>query len=532
MEADYVIVGAGSAGCVLADRLSAGGARVILLEAGPKDRNPMIHIPAGAIRLRGHPVFDWNYTTEPEPETGNRAFKWARGRVLGGTGSINGMNYVRGNPVDFDTWAQMGCRGWSYGDVLPYFKSIEDYEGGDPRYRGRSGPMRIEDYRTILPITHRFVEAARQAGFRFNPDINGEHPAEGVGYSQMSRKGRFRASTAQAFLRRATGRPNLTVLTGAHVLRLLFEGKACTGVAIRRNGAEERIQARREVVLSAGAINSPQILQLSGVGAADHLRGLGIEVVHNLPGVGENLSDHYAAPIICEISGLETVNDLGRGVKFLREVARWVVTGRGALTFGATTVSVFCRSGPEVASPDLQLLFFPGNTREKQQNELSRFSALRLSIAAVRPASRGTVMVRSSDPFVPPAIHPHYLTAPEDLEVLLAGVKIGRDILKQPAIAGNIIAERSPGPGVVGDDDLKAWIRDVGRTVYHPVGTCRMGENDERAVVDSRLRLHGIARLRVADASIMPNVTTGNTNAPTIMIAEKAAAMILEDNRS
>src|SRR6266853_648070 len=329
MGADYVVVGAGSAGCVVASRLSEAGASVILLEAGPSDWHPMIHIPAGIRSLIRNPLVNWNYTTEPEKGTGERRMEWPRGRVMGGSSSINGMLYVRGAPADFDGWAQMGCRGWSYDDVLPYFKKSEHYvQGGDPEVRGQGGPLKVEDYRTILPLTHRFVEAAQQAGFPLNPDLNGKQ-RYGVGYSQMTRRGRWRGSTAQTFLREARHRANLRVETNAQTGKLLFEGKRCIGVEFLRGGNTTTVKANREVIVSGGTVNSPHILQISGIGPAEHLRSLGIPVLHDLGGVGANLIDHYVIRLVHRVQGTRTVNELARLPGVLPEIVKFFVTGKG-----------------------------------------------------------------------------------------------------------------------------------------------------------------------------------------------------------
>jgi choline dehydrogenase len=531
LQADYVIVGAGSAGCVLADRLSEDGARVVLLEAGPSDWHPMIRVPAGALHLRANPLVNWNYYTEAEEGTANRSLHWPRGRVLGGTSSINGMLYVRGNPADYDGWAQMGCRGWSYADVLPYFKKSEHYVSGkETEYRGKGGPLLVEDYRTILPLTHRFVEAAQQAGFVFTPDYNGK-VQEGVGYSQMTRRGRFRGSTARTFLAEARRRPNLRVETKAVATRLLFDGRRCIGVAFRQNGSDRQVAAAREVVISGGTVNSPHLLQISGVGASGHLQSIGVEVVHELPGVGANLSDHFAVRVTHRVKDEVSVNQLARGVRLAREVGRFAATGRGALTFGVTTAMVFCRSREGLASPDLQLLFTPGSYDPNGVGRLDREPGMTLVVCAVRPDSRGTVMARSSDPFEPPAIRPNYLSAASDEQVLLSGTRHARRIFAAPPLARHSAAETMPGFEINSDGALVDFMHRAGINLHHPVGTCRMGE-DPMAVVDSRLRVRGIAALRVVDASVMPTVTTGNTNAPTIMIGEKGAAMIHDDTRS
>jgi choline dehydrogenase len=531
VEADYVIVGAGSAGCVLANRLSEDGARVILLEAGPRDLHPWIHIPAGVLKLLHNPLVNWNYASEPEPGSGNRAIHWPRGRVLGGSSSINGMLFVRGNPADFDNWAQMGCRGWAYEDCLPHFKSIERYAPGDARHRGKSGPLLIEDYRTVLPLTHRFVEAAQQAGHAFAKDLSGETPADGVGYSQMSRNGRFRGSTAQTFLREARRRPHLHVLTHATALRLLTQGRRCMGVSIDRMGREIDVKARREVIVSTGTIASPHLLQVSGIGPAAHLKSIGVELVHDLPGVGANLSDHYVIRVSHRVKDAISINQLARGVRLAGEVARFFTTGKGALTFGVSSAQVFCRSREGLASPDIQLLFSPASYDTARFGELEREPGATVACSIARPESRGTIMAASPDPLARPKIRPNYLAAANDIRVILAGVALARRIFAQPAFARHSVAEITPGPSLAGEAELIEHIRANGTTIYHPVGTCKMGE-DPLAVVDSRLRVHGMRGLRVIDASVMPLVTTGNTNAPTIMIAEKGAAMIREDARA
>jgi choline dehydrogenase len=529
-QADYIVVGAGSAGCVVATRLSETGAKVLLLEAGPRDWHPMIHIPAGILKLLHNPLVNWNYTAQPEPSTGNRPIHWPRGRVLGGSSSINGMFYVRGNPADYDGWAQMGCRGWTYDEVLPMFRRSEHYvDGGDPEFRGQGGPLKVEDYRTILPLTHAFVAAAQQAGFPLTPDYNGK-TQEGVGYAQMTRKGRFRGSTAQTFLRAAKGRPNLDVLTGAPATRLLFEGRRCVGVTFRRGGTEHRAMAAREVILSGGSINSPQLLQVSGVGPGEHLKSIGVEVVHDAAGVGSNLIDHYTARITHRVKDLISINQLSRGPRLAAELAKFAMIGKGALTFGVTSATIFCRSREGLASPNLQLLFTPASYDQNRFGQLERKSGMTVAVCPTRPDSRGSVMAKSADPFEYPALTPGYLTAESDLDVMLSGIRKVRHIFSQPALADHSLGETLPTDAVADDAALIEFCRRGGTSLYHQVGTCRMGE-DPAAVVDSRLRVRGIDGLRVVDASIMPTLTTGNTNAPSIMIGEKGAAMIREDAR-
>jgi choline dehydrogenase len=473
METDYLVIGAGSAGCVVASRLGMAGRRVTLLEAGPKDRHPWIHIPAGMLKLmQNQKLVNWGYTTEADAGSNNREIRWPRGRTLGGTSSINGMLYVRGNPADFDLWAQMGCRGWSFDEVLPLFRRSETYRnGGDPSIRGQDGPLQVEDYRTILPLTHRFIEA---------------------------------------------------------VTRLLFEGKRCVGAEFRQGGTLRQIRAKREVILSGGAVNSPHVLQISGIGPAEHLRALGIEVLQDMPSVGANLQDHYVTRVQHRVQNMLSTNQLARGLRLVEQVARFFAVGNGALTFGVTTAQVFARSREGLASPDLQLLFTPASYALGQFGVLEKEPGMTCAICPVKPDSRGTVMAKSADPFERPAIRPNYLSARSDQELLARGLRMVREIFAQAAITPYSVKEILPGPAVQSDDELLAFARQYGTTIYHPVGTCRMGE-DPASVVDSRLRLHGIAGLRVIDASVMPTLTTGNTNVPTIMIGEKGADMIMQD---
>ncbi|HWB49424.1 MAG TPA: GMC family oxidoreductase N-terminal domain-containing protein [Stellaceae bacterium] len=531
MDADYIVIGAGSAGCVVASRLSEdAGVKVVLLEAGPRDTNPWIHIPAGVLKVLNVPGINWNFLSEGEPGTDGRQLQWPRGKVLGGTSSINGMLYVRGNPMDYDNWAQMGCRGWSYDEVLPFFKKSETYRGaGDPEFRSRGGPLIVEDYRTILPLTHAFVEAAKQAGYPFTPDYNGAQQ-EGVAYSQMTRRGKWRGSTAQTFLRAARGRGNLRVETDAIVTRLVLNGKRCTGVAFRQGGAERQLTAAREVILCGGAVNSPHVLQISGIGPAAHLQQIGVPVLHDLPGVGANLNDHYVIRLSHRVKGAVTINQLARGARVVREALRFATVGNGALTFGVTSAMVFCRSREGLAAPDLQLLFTPASYAQGVFRQLEREPGMTVAVCPVRPDSRGTIMAQSPDPLQYPSIRPNYLSAPGDIRVLISGVEQTRRIFAQPAMAPHTVAETVPGPGVASDEQLADYAKKAGTNVFHPVGTCKMG-TDPMAVVDPRLRVIGIDGLRVVDASVMPCVTTGNTNAPTIMIGEKGAAMIKEDAR-
>jgi choline dehydrogenase len=528
MQTDYIIIGAGTAGCLLANRLSEGGARVVLLEAGPRAWHPMIHIPAGVRSLHRNPRVNWNFMTEPDAGIDGRTMHWPRGKVIGGSGSINGMLYVRGNPADYDGWAQTGCAGWGYADVLPFFKKSESYANGDERYRGKSGPMIVADYRTILPLTHRFVEAAQTAGIPFTSDYNGAQQ-EGVGYSQMTRRGRFRGSTASTFLAMARHRSNLRVETRAMVTRLLIDRGHCRGVLYRQGGVDHTLQAEREVIVAAGSIKSPHLLQLSGIGSTSHLRSHGIDVVHDLPGVGANLSDHYVGFTAFRVKDAISINELARGWRLGTEILRWLFRANGALTFGVTSSTVFTRSRDGLASPDLQLLFTPASYDQSRFGELERTPGVTVAVCAVQPESRGSVMARSSNPFESPAIRPNYLSAPADLRAILAGMRRVRDIFSQPSIARHCVAETLPGSDARTDGEIASVVRKTGTTIYHPVGTCKMGV-DAMAVVDSRLRVRGIEGLRIVDASVMPKVTTGNTNAPTMMIAEKAAVMIGEES--
>lgn len=523
---DYVIVGAGSAGCVLANRLSEDPqVSVCLLEAGGKDHHPLIHIPAGYVKTMVMPGLNWMFDTEPDAHTGNRPLPVPRGKVLGGSSSINGMVYVRGQAMDYDVWAQLGNRGWSYEDVLPYFRKSEHREGGgDPQFRGSGGPLNVADGRETDPLLDNVIRAAESLGYPANADYNGASQ-EGFGYFQATIKGRRRASTARAFLQPAMTRPNLTVETGAHALRVCLERRRAVGVEIRQGGGERTIRAAREVVLAAGAVQSPQLLELSGVGQGDLLRSKGIASVHELPGVGENLQDHYMARLSFQVRGARTLNERLRGVSMLGEVAKYALLGTGALTASAGIVFGFVRTRAELATPDVQYHIAHASFRDPKKRILDKFPGITIGPCQLRPSSRGSIHVRDADPFAAPRIAPNILHEPEDRQTLLAGMRIARELAGAEPFARYVASEVTPGDQLQSDEQLLDYAATTGATVYHPVGTCKMG-NDPMAVVDDQLRVHGIEGLRVIDASIMPRLTSGNTNAPTIMIAEKGADLI------
>jgi choline dehydrogenase len=525
---DYIIVGAGSAGCVLANRLTATGRhRVLLLEAGGADRSPWIHIPLGYGKHFTNPQVNWLYTNEPDPATGNRRIAQPRGKVLGGSSSINGLIYIRGQREDYDHWRQLGNEGWSFENVLPYFRKMEDQQRGEDDYHGVGGPLAVSDPAGPHPLCDAFIAAAEEAGYPRTDDFNGaEH--EGFGYLQLTtRKGR-RASAATAYLRPAHGRRNLRVITGAQATRIVFDGARATGVDYVHNGKSYTANTAGEVILSGGAINSPQLLQLSGVGPAPHLRDHGIDIVADRPGVGDDLQDHYNGRLMYRCRAPITLNDaLSNKARGALELARYAFQRKGFLAMGASAAAGFLRIDPAAASPDIQagLALF---STDKVGDGLHPFSGFSIIVRLLRPESRGTVMLKTAHPFDAPAIRPNFLHRPRDGELLVAGFKALRRIADTQPLANFIEAEYAPGPEVAGDADLLEFLRHKGGTSFHPVGTCRMGADDE-AVVDPRLRVNGLAGLRVVDASIMPTIVSGNTNAPTIMIAEKAADMILED---
>ena len=523
---DYIVIGAGSAGCVLASRLSEDrDLRVCLLEAGPRDRNPWIHVPAGYVKTMVMPGVNWLFDTEPDPHTGNRAIPVPRGKVLGGSSSINGMVYVRGQALDYDVWAQLGNRGWSYEDVLPYFRRSEHRDGeGDPRYHGRGGPLNVADVTETDPLLDKVIAAAEAVGHPRNPDYNGA-TQEGFGYFQTTMKDGRRMSTARAFLKPAQTRPNLTVETGAQATRVRFEGRRAVAVEFRQGGAQRSLRAEREILLAAGAVQSPQLLELSGVGQPDRLRGLGIEPVHELPGVGENLQDHYIARLTWRVHGVRTLNERLRNVALLGEVAKFAFGRRGALTTPAGVVFGFVRTRPELETPDVQYHVVNASFRDPKKRILDRFPGLTMGPCQLRPTSRGSLHIRSADPFAPPRIAPNFLHEAEDRATLIAGMRVAREIAAAEPLASHLAEEVTPGPDVASDEQMLDYVANTGATVYHPVGTCKMG-GDPMAVVDDRLRVHGLEGLRVIDASIMPRLTSGNTNAPTIMIAEKGADLV------
>jgi len=524
---DYIVIGAGSAGCVLANRLSADPAhRVLLLEAGGRDYNPWIHIPVGYFKTMHNPSTDWCYRTEPDPGINNRQLQWPRGKVLGGSSSLNGLLYVRGHRADYDRWRDLGNPGWGYEDVLPYFIKSEDQEHGANAYHGVGGPLKVSDLRLRREIADRFIEAALEIGIPPNSDCNGAEQ-EGVGCFQQTAYQGFRWSTATGFLKPIRRRENLDVQVNAQAGHVVFEKRRAVAVEYRQRGLVKRAACRGEVILAAGAIGSPQVLQCSGVGDGALLQRFEIPVVHHLPGVGENLQDHLQVRLVHK-TRLRTLNDeVNNPCNKIRIGIQYLLFRTGPMTLAASQVVIFTRSDEAQPRPDIQFHMQPLSA-DKPGDGAHKFSAFTSSVCQLRPQSRGYVRIRSTDIATYPEIQPNYLSTELDCRTAVNGVKVARRIAAASPLAPHIIDEFVPGKKYQSNDELLEAARQFSQTIYHPVGTCKMG-HDDSAVVDARLRVHRMSNLRVVDASIMPEITSGNTNAPTIMIAEKAADMIIAD---
>jgi choline dehydrogenase len=525
---DFIVVGAGSAGCVLANRLTASGRhRVLLLEAGGHDRHIWIHIPLGYGKLFSDRKVNWLYTSEPEPELDNRQIIQPRGKVLGGSSSINGLLYIRGQPADFDHWRQLGNSGWSFEDVLPYFRRAEDQQRGEDALHGVGGPLAVSDVCEPHPLCEAFIAAAQQAGFPRNDDFNGP-TQEGAGYFQLTARHGRRCSTAVGYLRQAHRRPNVVIVSNALASRILFSGRRAIGVEYRCGDATRIAHANAEVIVAGGAFNSPQLLQLSGLGPAALLKSCGINVVADMPGVGAELQDHLQVRMQYRCTEPITVNDVIHSWRHRAGAGlRYALFRKGLLAIGAGYAGGFFRTNALAATPDVQVHFiiFSADTAGAALHSFPGFIA---SVCQLRPESRGFVRIKSADPEKPPAIQPRYLSSRTDRDTVVAGLKLLRRIMNQPAMRRYIAEERAPDPRCTSDAELLAFARANGTTVFHPTSTCRMGA-DATAVVDERLRVHGIERLRVVDGSIMPTVVSGNTNAAIVMIGEKGADMILQD---
>ena len=529
---DYVIVGAGSAGCILANRLSEDGRyTVCVLEAGPPDHNPFIHIPAGFMRTLVNPKINWLYENEPGYWTGGRRIAVPRGKTLGGSSSINGHVYNRGQALDYDGWAQRGNLGWGYADVLPYFRRSEQRIGvADDTYRGRDGAVRVTDLGWSHPLCDAFIEGAGQLGIPVNPDYNGARQ-EGVSYVQRTTYRGRRISTARAYLHPARSRRNLEVRTGAHVTGIVLENRRAVAISYQkggRDGREQQVRANREVILSGGAINSPQLLQLSGIGPAGLLGELGIPVVHDLPGVGENLRDHYAPRLTARVKNITTINERARGLRLGVEVLKYFLGSDSILNLSPTVVYCFWHSDETVRNHDLQLTFTPATYKDGVQSQLEDEPGFTIAAWQQRPESTGYVRARSADPFDKPVIQPNYLAEEADRRVLIAGMKLARRLMLTTPLQPYFDYEKYPGAAVTTDEELLEVARQRGTTTFHVMGSCRMGPaSDPTAVTDASLRVHGIDALRVIDASIMPTMLSANLNAGVMMIGEKGADLVL-----
>ncbi len=513
----------------MANRLSANpGHSVAVLEAGGRDLSPWIHIPVGYFRTIKEPSLNWMYRTEPDPGLNSRSINWPRGKTWGGSSSINGLLYVRGQPQDYDNWRQQGNVGWAWEDVLPLFKRAEGWEGGENEMRGGEGPLSVVNSHRSWPIVDAWVEAAQQAGYPYNPDYNGADQ-EGVGYFQLTSRNGRRCSSARAYLTPIRKRPNLEIISHFHTNRIVFDGKRAVAVEGQRNGVRSIVRARAEIIVCAGAIGSPQILMLSGIGPARDLQPFDIATVHHNDAVGKNLQDHLQARPVYRVS-TPTVNTRSRGVFNMARIAvEYALRRSGPMTMAASLGTAYLKTRPELQTPDIQFHIQPFSAEDPTAG-VDSFDAFTASVLQLRPESTGEVRLKSADPGQHPAIHPNYLSTPTDQQTIVQGIRVARTICRQSAVAGLITEECKPGVQIADDDDeaLLDWARNTATTIYHPTGTCRMGI-DERAVVDPRLRVKGVECLRVADCSIMPTIVSGNTNAPAIMIGEKASDLVLED---